>query len=294
MKLAICPIAWINVGEPNWPVAEPGTMLAEMREAGFSATEMSRVLPKDVMALREMLAAHDLRLAAAYLPVTLMHDAFVDEEMAKARAHLSFCAAMDAVAILQPSGNSRHWGREGPHPDVIAPTDAQWRRLADGLNRLGDEAQSQNLTLCVHPHADTILETPDAVEVLLAMTDAATVSLCFDSGHLVYGGGDPYALAAAWAPRIRHVHLKDVRGEVLVETRVHRWDFFTAVRHNVFAAPGQGQLDFARLLAPLAKASYGGWLSVEAEQDPRLAPPLATNRAAHGYLSAILETLPRH
>lgn len=263
-------------------------MLAEMRAAGFSAAEMSRVLPKDVVALRETLAAHDLRLAAAYLPVTLMHEEFFDEELAKAQSHLSFCAAMDAVAILQPSGNSRHWGREGSHPEVITPTDAQWQRLADGLNRLGDEARSQDVALSVHPHADTVLETPDAVEILLDKTDADTVGLCFDSGHLVYGGGDPYALAAAWAARIRHVHLKDVRDAVLEETRTRGWDFFTAVRHNVFAAPGQGTLDFARLLETLARASYSGWLSVEAEQDPRLSPPFETNRVTYQHLRDLL------
>ena len=50
--------------------------------------------------------------------------------------------------------------------------------------------------------------------------------------------------------------------------------FMGAVMEGIFTVPGDGMLDYRRLLAPLAERGYQGWLVVEAEQDPAKAHPL--------------------
>jgi inosose dehydratase len=48
--------------------------------------------------------------------------------------------------------------------------------------------------------------------------------------------------------------------------------FLDAVLDGVFTVPGDGCVDYPATLAPIARAGYRGWLVVEAEQDPSVAP----------------------
>ena len=82
------------------------------------------------------------------------------------------------------------------------------------------------------------------------------------------------ALAERHAERIVHVHCKDVRGPVLEESRRTDTSFMQAVLDGIFTVPGDGAIDFPAIMSALAKVDYGGWLVVEAEQDPAKAHPL--------------------
>ena len=62
--------------------------------------------------------------------------------------------------------------------------------------------------------------------------------------------------------------------------------FLDAVLDGAFTLPGDGCIDFARVLAELAAVDYNGWLVVEAEQDPATAPPLVYARRGLTRLSA--------
>jgi inosose dehydratase len=64
-----------------------------------------------------------------------------------------------------------------------------------------------------------------------------------------------------------------VRREVLERSRNTDASFLNAVLEGVFTVPGDGMVDFAAVLEPLARSGYQGWLVVEAEQDPAVAIP---------------------
>jgi inosose dehydratase len=113
-----------------------------------------------------------------------------------------------------------------------------------------------------------------------------TVGLLLDTGHAAYAGVDPVAIARRHGDRIRHVHCKDVRREVLAGVRADDASFLDAVLAGVFTVPGDGCIDFSSAFAELAAVDYNGWLVVEAEQDPEKAPPLAYARLAFAGLSA--------
>ncbi len=70
------------------------------------------------------------------------------------------------------------------------------------------------------------------------------------------------------------MHCKDVRATVLARARNRDASFLDAVLDGVFTVPGDGM----RRLSPACSrrwraAATQGWLVVEAEQDPAVAPP---------------------
>ena len=138
-----------------------------------------------------------------------------------------------------------------------------------------------------HPHMGTVIETEEEVDLLMEHTGAA-VGLLLDTGHLVFAGADPLALARRHAARINHVHCKDIRAEVLAQVRDRDMSFLDAVLEGVFTVPGDGSIDFRAVARLLAEIGYGGWVVVEAEQDPAKANPLTYARIGYAELTAAL------
>jgi len=52
--------------------------------------------------------------------------------------------------------------------------------------------------------------------------------------------------------------------------------------------PGDGDIDFAELLDVLLAAKYAGWLVVEAEQDPAVAPSYVYAKKGYDTLRTLL------
>ncbi len=92
---------------------------------------------------------------------------------------------------------------------------------------------------------------------------------------------DPAALLKKHVARVAHVHCKDVRPQVIAQARQGDWSFLQGVVNGIFTVPGDGALDFEAVLRTLRDAGYQGWLVVEAEQDPAIAPGYAY--AKKGY-----------
>jgi inosose dehydratase len=116
------------------------------------------------------------------------------------------------------------------------------------------------------------VQSPQDIERLMALTSPA-VGLLFDSGHCYMGGGDPLSVLRQHRDRVCHVHFKDVRKDVVALARNNQWSFPDCIVNGTFTVPGDGDIDFAALLQELAGVNYQGWLVVEAEQDPSVAPP---------------------
>jgi inosose dehydratase len=118
------------------------------------------------------------------------------------------------------------------------------------------------------------------------------VGLLFDTGHAWYGGAtDVRALLAKHVARVVHVHCKDVRPAVVKMARNDGWSFLTGVVNGTFTVPGDGAIDFGAVLDLLHEAGYEGWLVVEAEQDPAVAPSYAFARKGYETLRAIVDRI---
>jgi inosose dehydratase len=90
------------------------------------------------------------------------------------------------------------------------------------------------------------------------------------------------------AARVCHVHCKDVRPYVVELARNRGWSFLESVINGAFTVPGDGAIDFAALIEILRRHSYRGWLVVEAEQDPAVAPAYEYADMGYRYLSRLV------
>ena len=122
---------------------------------------------------------------------------------------------------------------------------------------------------------------------MMANTDPALVSLLFDSGHLAYCGEDYMTVLRKYIGRIKHVHLKDIRPDVIAEVKREKLSFLQGVRKGTFTVPGDGAIDFAPIFEVIGNSDYTGWLLVEAEQDPAVANPLEYAIKARKYIKQV-------
>ena len=64
--------------------------------------------------------------------------------------------------------------------------------------------------------------------------------------------------------------------------------FLDAVVKGAFTVPGDGSLDFEKIVKKLASYGYEGWFVVEAEQDPVKSPPLEMAKIGHKELLRVM------
>ncbi|HZC17614.1 MAG TPA: TIM barrel protein, partial [Caulobacteraceae bacterium] len=107
---------------------------------------------------------------------------------------------------------------------------------------------------------------------------APNVGFVVDTGHAALGGVDAADLIRRHPGRVAHIHTKDVRRPVFERVQAGGLSFLDGVLAGMFTAPGDGDLDFAPVMRALAETGYGGWIVIEAEQDPRLADPSVYSR----------------
>jgi inosose dehydratase len=165
-------------------------------------------------------------------------------------------------------------------------TEAQWEDAAKLLSCIARNAQEIGVRSVFHHHAGTYIETPDEVARLLDVTDPLRLGICLDTGHYFYGGGDPVEFARAHAHRIWHLHLKDIRANVLEKVRREKIAYLEAIRSGVFSELGQGDVDLAGVIHELDKAGFDGWAVFEQDIDPTVpgTNPLASATRSRDYL----------
>lgn len=271
MKLANAPVSWGVSEATGGRQPAPAVMLGELAACGYTGTELGPLgyLPSDPSKLRAALDAHGVALVGAFCPVTLHDPGRATAGHAQADRIIGLLAAAGAgVLVLAEAGDAKRKAVAGhvPADGSSGFAAAEWRRFADGANAIARRAAEHGLVTAFHPHAATYIETPAEVDALLDQTDPTLVGLCLDTGHAVYGGGDPTALARRHAARIRHVHLKDVRRSVLARATAGELDFPAAVAAGVFAPLGAGEVDLRATLDALRDAGYDGWLVVEQDR----------------------------
>jgi inosose dehydratase len=127
--------------------------------------------------------------------------------------------------------------------------------------RAVERARSRGLEPVFHHHMGTRVQTPAEIERLLGGSD---VALLLDTGHLTAAGGDPISALRDWRERMRHVHLKDVRLDVL--RAADSWE--EAWRGGAFCELGAGDVDLDAFLSDLEGGGYDGWLVVEQDWVP--------------------------
>ena len=149
---------------------------------------------------------------------------------------------------------------------------------------IGEIARDNEMINAYHYHMGTMVQNLGEINRLMELTDPALVYLLVDTGHAHYAGDDPLSIVRKYGPRIRNVHLKDIRQEILDIVHSEKMSFLDSVKAGVFTVPGDGCIDFLPIFKALADAGYGGWFVVEAEQDPDKANPLEYAKIARNFI----------
>lgn len=251
-----------------------------MREAGYAGTEVGHKYPRHVDELRPLMKQFQLRLIGGWHSTYLATKAF-EEELNRFKEYLHFLKQMNAsVIIVAECSNAIHGDESAPlkfGSEIIDLPPKNWERVYQGLDKLSELAEVEGLPLVYHHHMGTVVQSEASLDALMANTPR--LNLLFDTGHLKFAGIEPEAVLKRHSDRIVHVHLKNVRPEIVRKVREEDLSFGQAVRAGVFTVPGdeakgEPAVDYPPLLTGLAERGYKGWYVVEAEQDPAIADPL--------------------
>jgi inosose dehydratase len=283
IRVAGAPISWGVCEVPGWGhQMAAGRVLAEMREAGLTATEFGPdgFLPADPDERAALLGRYGLGAVGGFVPVVL-HEAGHDPLPAVRRALAGFGTARTLVLAAST-------GTDG-YDDRPPMTAAGWRTLFANLDRVAALASEAGLTTALHPHVGTMVQTGDEVSRVLS---GGGVPLCLDTGHLLVGGADPAAIARDHADRIAHVHLKDVDAGSAGRVRAGAMGYTEAVRAGLYRPLGQGDVDVEGIVTALSAAGYQGWYVIEQDtvlgHEPAAgAGPLEDVRASVAYLRKV-------
>lgn len=287
-KLGIAPIAWTNDDLPQLGgETSLETCLSESRAAGFSGVETGGKFPRTAPALRAALDAHGLKLASGWYSGTML-DNDLEAEKAKALPQLELFRELDAACLAygETAGTIQNI-QSAPLNTRRRLDDGQIRDYGHRLTEFAEFCADQGVPLGFHHHMGTAIESEWDLDLLMSHSGEA-VRLLYDAGHMAFAGGDPLAVIDKHAPRIIHVHTKDIRRDVVEGLDRDSESFLDAVLKGAFTVPGDGALDFGAIVQRLADNGYEGWFVVEAEQDPEKAPPFEYACIGYGTLSKAL------
>ncbi len=277
VKLGIAPIAWTNDDLPE--LGGENTFqqcVSEMALAGFTGSEVGNKYPKDPAVLKPMLELRGIEICNAWFSTFLISKPY-EETLREFDKHVAFLAAMGAkvVGVSEQSYSTQGIQTQPVFEGKYEMNDAEWDMLCQGLNKLGKYSlETYGVALTFHHHMGTVVQSAAETDRLMAGTDPKYVSLLFDSGHFAYCGENPVELVTRHAKRIKHVHLKDIRPEVVARVLTEHLSFLEGVRQGAFTIPGDGCVDFDPIFKVLAESGYEGYMVVEAEQDTAKANPL--------------------
>lgn len=277
VKLGIAPIAWTNDDMPD--LGKENTFeqcVSEMALAGFTGSEVGNKYPKDPEVLKKALELRGVEICNQWFSSFLITKPFEEVEK-EFRAQLAFLKAMGAKVI---GASEQSYSVQGQLDTPIfghkyEMNDQEWDTFCTGMNKLGKIAKEEyGIALTFHHHMGTVVQSLAEVNRMMENTDPEYVSLLFDTGHFTYCGEDPLEVVKKYVHRIKHVHLKDIRPEVVEQVKKENMSFLAGVRAGAFTIPGDGCINYDPIFKVLEEAGYEGYMVVEAEQDPAKANPL--------------------
>lgn len=150
---------------------------------------------------------------------------------------VDIAAALDAEAVS-------FWSGTATEP---ASADTLMDRLVEGCQVLCEHAEGRQVRLAFEPEPGMFVATMTRFAELHRRVGHALFGLTIDIGHLHCLGETPIAAALRrWRDWLWNVHIEDMR------RGVHE--------HLMF---GEGEIDFAEVMATLAEIGYAGGVHVE-------------------------------
>jgi len=187
--------------------------------------------------------------------------------------YLSLAAELGAAFV-------RVFGDVLPAPES-GERDSAMATIAEGLDRLGEAAQSIGVDVLIETHGDFMHS--DSLRQVLDRVTSPRVGVVWDTHHPWRFHGEPVVETfARLAPWIRHTHWKDsvpmierplTAAEIAAEAQARR--LMAGHQSASYVLFGDGEFPTRECLELLRGANYSGWFSYEWEKawHPEIAPP---------------------
>lgn len=241
-------------------------ILDVVRQSGFAGIEPDIAMmgpylnSSDLM--KELLEKEGLQLGALCLVCDWRGPEENEEERQRADNLLDYMKAFPGTHLMlcQMPGDDRSDLKERQQNGIAC------------VNAIAKRAAGRGIISSVHPNSPegSVFRTEDDYKVMVDGIDTKVIGYCPDSGHIVNGGMDVYAIFETYMPLIKHVHLKDIDAA------------------GEWAAMGEGITDFPRLMKMLQDAAYDGWVMIEEESANAEADPDGATLANGKYLAETL------
>jgi inosose dehydratase len=285
-KLGMSPIAWWNDDLPQ--LSDDVSLeecLRQSRSAGFTGMEKGRRFPESAAEMLPILKKADVTLCGGWFSGTIVNES-IEANKQRIQPMIDLFKAVDAPCIVYGEvGRSIQGDQSKPLATKPRLSDAEMKDYGARMSEFATWVEAQGMPLVYHHHMAAVVETEPELDAFMANS---TISLLFDAGHMAFAGGDVLRCIDKHHARVRHVHTKDVRMEVINTLDRSKESFLDAVIKGAFTVPGDGSLDFAAIVKKLAGYGYEGWFVVEAEQDPKKAPPLKMAQVGHKELMRVM------
>ena len=288
VKLGVAPIAWSNDDMPE--LGGDTTLeqcLEEASQAGYIGIESGGKFPKNSSQLIPKLEKYNLKLCSGWYGANLRKNSVEDEKnLIKAQLQLFKDCQAPCIVFAEVSGSiqSDPNRRLSTRPQMASD---EWKKYCYKISEMGKYLEDQGMPLAYHHHMGTVIETQKDTERLLDNTHES-VKLTLDTGHMFFAKGKSVKIIEDYKTRLKHVHCKDIRKNVLEKSLKEDLSFRGAFLEGAFTVPGEGCIDYKPLFDILKKNNYSGWLVVEAEQDPKKANPLEYAIKGYKYLTETL------
>lgn len=287
-KLGIAPIAWWNddLAELSDDVSLE-ECLRQASLAGFTGMETGRRFPLDPAELGPVLRKHAISVCGGWFSGLLL-DGELAAEKDRIAPQMALFKAMDAPCIVYgETAGTIQGDRAIPLARKRKLSEDEVKAYGRKMTLFGEWCAEQGMPLSYHHHMAAVIETEPELDLLMKHSGAG-LPLLYDAGHMAFAGGDVLRVIDKHHARISHVHTKDVRMGVIDGLDRAKESFLDAVVKGAFTVPGDGSLDFEAIVKRLAAYGYEGWFVVEAEQDPKKAPPLKMAQIGHRELLRVM------
>jgi inosose dehydratase len=285
-KLGMSPIAWWNDDLPQ--LSDDVSLeecLRQSRSAGFTGMEQGRRFPATAAEMLPALKKADVTLCGGWFSGTLVDDS-IESNQKRIQPMIDLFKAVNAPCIVYGEvGRSIQGDQSKPLATKPKLSGDEMKAYARKVTEFGDWVQDQGMPIVYHHHMAAVVETEQELDSFMHHSG---IPLLFDAGHMAFAGGNVLRCIDNHHKRIKHVHTKDVRMDVINSLDRTKESFLDAVIKGAFTVPGDGSLDFEAIVKKLAGYGYEGWFVVEAEQDPKKAPPLKMAQIGHKELMRVM------
>ena len=285
-KLGMSPIAWWNDDLPQ--LSDDVSLeecLRQSRSAGFTGMEKGRRFPETAAEMLPILKKADVTLCGGWYSGTVVNES-LEANMHRIQPMIDLFKQVNAPCIVYGEvGRSIQGDQSKPLATKPKLTGDEMKAYGRRMTEFAEWVEAQGMPLVYHHHMAAVVETEPELDSFM---NHSGISLLFDAGHMAFAGGDVLRCIDNHHRRIRHVHTKDVRMDVINTLDRAKESFLDAVIKGAFTVPGNGSLDFEAIVKKLAGYGYEGWFVVEAEQDPKKAPPMKMAEIGHKELMRVM------